>query len=113
MPIDEGTADRLLKLLRLTSSEFDGEALSAIRRANELLQGAGLSWDDLIRVEKMPVLPDWKAVVRECFAQNDVSLTPWERRFLMTIYRQATITKKQMFCLDRIAVRCRLAKTAA
>jgi hypothetical protein len=113
MPIDEGTANRLLKLLRLTSSDFDSEALSAIRRANELLQASGLSWDDVIQVEKPLELPDWKIFIRECLSQTSVKLTGWERNFLMTIYRQPVITKKQLFCLGRIAARCRLTQTAA
>lgn len=36
--------DRLAKLLNLTESEHDGEALSAIRKANDLLRQHGTSW---------------------------------------------------------------------
>lgn len=38
----------LLKLLRMTTSSNDGEAIVAIRKANELLQSAGWDWDKLI-----------------------------------------------------------------
>jgi len=34
MSIDQATAARLVKLLALTNSNFDGEALVAIRKAN-------------------------------------------------------------------------------
>lgn len=36
--------DRLAKLLNLTESEHDGEALSAIRKANELLRLHRMNW---------------------------------------------------------------------
>jgi hypothetical protein len=36
--------DRLAKLLNLTESEHDGEALSAIRKANELLRLHRMDW---------------------------------------------------------------------
>ncbi len=36
--------DRLAKLLNLTESEHDGEALSAIRKANDLLRQYKTSW---------------------------------------------------------------------
>jgi hypothetical protein len=36
--------DRLAKLLNLTESEHDGEALAAIRKANDLLRQYGASW---------------------------------------------------------------------
>ena len=43
-PLDR---DRLVKLLNLTASPHDGEALAAVRRSNEMLQQAGRSWSDL------------------------------------------------------------------
>lgn len=40
--------DRLAKLLRMTASPNDGEALTAIRMANALLTSAGWDWDKLL-----------------------------------------------------------------
>ena len=40
--------DMLLKLLKMTTSDNDGEALVAIRKANSLLRTAGWDWDKLI-----------------------------------------------------------------
>ena len=37
--------ERLAKILAMTTSTHDGEALSAIRRANEIIKGEGLSWE--------------------------------------------------------------------
>lgn len=44
MPLDK---DRLIKLLNMTMSQHDGEALSAIRKSNELLLLNQTSWSDL------------------------------------------------------------------
>jgi hypothetical protein len=38
----------LLKLLKMTTSSHDGEALAAVRRANSLLSSAGWDWDRLL-----------------------------------------------------------------
>lgn len=45
---DEARRERLLRLLRLTSSDRDGEALAALRRATQLMHGMGLDWDALL-----------------------------------------------------------------
>lgn len=40
--------ERLAKILALTTSEHDGEALSAIRKANEIIKGEKLTWDEVL-----------------------------------------------------------------
>lgn len=40
--------ERLAKVLSLTTSDNDAEALAAIRRANEIIKGENLSWLDVI-----------------------------------------------------------------
>lgn len=40
--------DRLAKILALTTSDTDGEALAAIRRANYILKEAGLDWASVL-----------------------------------------------------------------
>jgi len=40
--------ERLAKVLAMTTSNHDGEALSAIRRANEILAGENLTWTELL-----------------------------------------------------------------
>lgn len=49
--------DKLLKLLRMTTSPNDGEALTAIRIATKLLDEAGWTWDKLI-AGKITVVAD-------------------------------------------------------
>lgn len=40
--------DKLIKLLNLTTSNHDGEALSAMRKANEIIKQHGVLWDSVI-----------------------------------------------------------------
>ncbi|MFI4998622.1 MAG: hypothetical protein ACHQK9_01980 [Reyranellales bacterium] len=44
--------DRLVKLLNMTQSQHDGEALSAIRKSNELLRLYKASWSDALGLSK-------------------------------------------------------------
>jgi hypothetical protein len=46
--------DQLIKLLNLTGSEYDAEALNAIRRANALLRKHRATWADLLSRPKEP-----------------------------------------------------------
>ena len=48
---------RLAKLLEMTTSDHDGEAVTAIHRANEERDRLGLSWTELL-VERSPVPQD-------------------------------------------------------
>jgi len=63
----------LLKLLRLTTSMQDGEALAAIRKANDLLRNSKWDWDMLIRAKiKVVNLEDpFKTIAHP---QNDSNL---------------------------------------
>jgi hypothetical protein len=47
---------RFLKILALTASSQDGEALSAIRQANRMLASAGMGWQHV--VQAMPLYRD-------------------------------------------------------
>ena len=40
--------ERFVKLLRLTHSSNDGEALAALRKCNDMLKQQRLSWDDIV-----------------------------------------------------------------
>jgi hypothetical protein len=46
--------DQLIKLLNLTRSEYDAEALNAIRHADALLRKHGASWADLLALPQEP-----------------------------------------------------------
>lgn len=40
---------KLIKLMQLTTSPFDGEALNAIRKANAELAEADITWEDILK----------------------------------------------------------------
>ena len=46
--------DKILKLLDLTNSENDAEALNAIRKANDVRKKAGLQWEDVFAKSVAP-----------------------------------------------------------
>jgi hypothetical protein len=48
--------ERLIKLLNLTGSEYDAEALTAIRRANALLRQHRATWADLLALPQEPAV---------------------------------------------------------
>lgn len=52
--MDRKTLERIVKLLRLTESDQDAEALSAIRQVNRMLKERGLTWEKLLPVEYLP-----------------------------------------------------------
>ncbi len=49
--------DRLVKLLNMTESQHDGEALAAIRKSNDLLRLYRASWSDVLGLSAPPVEP--------------------------------------------------------
>lgn len=46
----EKTADRIVKLLELTASDHDAEALNSIRLANKIIKSNGLNWREFLLV---------------------------------------------------------------
>lgn len=47
--------ERLVKLLMMTTSDKDGEALVAVRKANKLLRQLGVNWQELLA---LPLIED-------------------------------------------------------
>ena len=65
--------ERLIRLLRMTESDRDAEALIAIRKSNQMLKQNGMSWSDVIDLPQSAEAP---------FASTDrspVSLAGYER----------------------------------
>ena len=46
-----------LKLMSLTTSSFDGEALNAIRMANAVLARTNQTWEDLLKNKIVMIAP--------------------------------------------------------
>lgn len=52
MPLDR---EKFVKVLRMTESVIDAEALSAVRMANKMLREAGVGWGGLISGTRAPI----------------------------------------------------------
>ena len=80
--------ERLVRLLRMTESDRDAEALIAIRKSNELLRAHGMNWSDVVSpptpVEQAPS-SDWSPVSRAGYERSDKILRSIRREFPITL----------------------------
>jgi hypothetical protein len=114
----ENDRTKLIKLLNMFSSDFDGEVCTAARMARALIRSRQLDWDDLIispgRGNGSAELDDEEAadfvpveldVIRHCIRRGALLLR-WEREFLGSIAQSVVewgrLTPKQRSVLDRI-----------
>jgi hypothetical protein len=99
--LDKG---KLAKLLALTSSPVDGEALAAVRKAHHLIAKAGITWPQLLEVDD-PVLepePEHVRQAKELLSLGKGIITDWERRFLIGIMAFKTPSSQQLGSLGTI-----------
>lgn len=91
--------DRLLKVLGMTGSDQDGEALAALRKAQAIMSAAKVTWSDLIKAQPYAQMreepqgrpSDWddeaaRLKVRRCASmileKYPFLLNEWEKGFL-------------------------------
>ena len=82
--------ERLIRLLRMTESDRDAEALIAIRKTNEMLRANGASWSDVIdraaSAETHQAHPtDWSYVSRAGYERSDGIRRSVRREFPITL----------------------------
>ena len=67
--------ERLIRLLRMTESDRDAEALIAIRKTNAMLKANGASWSDVIDlptpVEPHAASTDWSYASLAGYERSD------------------------------------------
>jgi hypothetical protein len=113
----ESDRTKLIKLLNMFSSSYDGEVANAARMAHELVRSRQLGWDDLIvtpggsgSVEN-DFIPVELELIRHCLRRGGL-LSQWEREFLGSIAQSVTawgrLTPKQRSVLDRIIDKLRM-----
>ncbi len=83
--LDDGAADRLVKLLGMTGSVHVGERDAAVTKANAFLRELGLTWRDVIQAPRFVLrepppprpeaayhddLPDCEEMLDACFARR-------------------------------------------
>lgn len=109
-PLPPALRDRLTKLLGMTQSSHDGEALNAVRLANRVLAEHRLTWREALgtttaiaaRPDDEDFLDDWRSVARLCAEQGRGILTDWEMDFVRSLPRFRRISSKQ----EAILLRC-------
>jgi hypothetical protein len=115
----ENDRDRLIKLLGMLGSHFDGEVVNAARLIHKLVRNRQLEWNDLIvQIGGFRQRPKQ----RDLFAEEDTYdsrmeqiercrqhatlLSAWERDFIdsiaESIQQWRRLTEKQAAVLDRI-----------
>lgn len=102
---------RLARLLGMTGSAHDGEALNAARLADRLVRDAGITWVDVVSpaapaLPPSPVhrVPHWRVLAQRC-AERPGCLTVWERSFVASLLGRASVSAKQRNILHDIAER--------
>jgi hypothetical protein len=118
--LDPRTLDRLAKLCGMFGSAHAGERANAARMADELVRVSGVTWFDVIRVNKAAVADDElvpydhaERLTRFAVKHAHV-LTPWEANFAHSLHEQCwrRFSPKQRAVLDNIVEKI-IAKTGA
>jgi len=98
---------KLAKILELTTSSHDGEALSAIRKANDFLSKYGKTWSEILHTNQVTneYIPD--PSLRDIFdALRHVILPDKTQIFLdsleSTFNRYCRLSERQTECLMAI-----------
>ncbi len=95
---------KLIAILGMLGSEFDGERAAAALKASELVKANGLTWHDLLSPQPQqpqdPAVANWRAMLHDCMASN--LMTEWERGFLQSLMGFRKISPKQMAVLVRV-----------
>jgi hypothetical protein len=119
--------DRLIAILGMLGSDFDGERASAALMASRLLKNAGLVWADVVVVPQTgprrepprsePPRPDrsepfggrdWRELVARC-AEFPRYLDQWQMEFLGGLGRFPRLSPKQATKLNEIVGRLQAA----
>jgi hypothetical protein len=112
--LPEHVAARLVKVLGLLGSDYDGEIAAAGRRANAIVKGAGLTWDAVIAPPALPPSKPqrrWRRVASPsdtaalCLLWRDDVLTDWEADFCRSIVGRHRLSAKQAAVLTRISAK--------
>jgi hypothetical protein len=108
--------EKLYKICGLLGSDHDGERAAAALKASRMLQGASLTWSDVLKPSE-PSAPPTETpetysrlndihpgdLMAECIRWRRV-LTDWQQNFLLNVNRRLTPpTEKQLSVLRAIA----------
>jgi hypothetical protein len=102
---------RIAKLLGMTGSTHDGEAVNAMRLANRIVRESGVTWYDVIGATALPS-PEvadplegwpggWRGAVETCLDHGHI-LSAWERSFLVSTLGFRGLSEKQAAVVRRL-----------
>lgn len=92
----------LAKLLGMTGSAHDGEALAAARKAAALVKAKGATWPAILGLDDLPPEADHVALARELLGKGRGICTRWEMDFLRGILAFKALSDHQRHTLDGI-----------
>lgn len=111
-PLPAESMERLSRLLAMTTSNHDGEALNAIRMANALLKKQGRTWDEIfvtpLPADSSPAQPHHVEAETLLATRRDI-LTDFEADFLRGILAFETLSPKQETILRGIRNKAKVA----
>lgn len=102
MNLSASDRSTIAKLLGLVGSHHDGEALSAARKAHELLRAKGGTWGEVLGLEASTPEADHIARARELLGKGRGICTRWEMQFLRGVLAFKTLSDQQQRTLDGI-----------
>lgn len=109
--------DKFLKIISLTTSDQDGEALSALRKALSMMKQSKITWRELIdkpQQTHQPYQRHWQPKESEEQIKlrlliNDVRIKGSTRDFIVSLSQAAfkfgRLTQKQSEALDKVFFR--------
>lgn len=96
-------AVRLAKILTMTTSDTDSEALAAARRANQVISKLGLSWEGVLGIDDdQQNNIGHKEEAQFLLRSGKAVIDRFERGFLLGVLGFETLSEKQRAMLDQI-----------
>ncbi len=122
VPLSASTRDKLAKVLSLTDSEIEAEALAAVMAARRIMTANCLTWSEILAPPLLspdeddetdddadePVTLSVAEAVDYCLDRS-AALTAWERQFLVSLRGFERISERQHETLCRILAKCHAA----
>lgn len=115
---------RLAKLLALAgSTDQDGEAATAARKAAALVKAAGASWEDVMLANPIRIIPQPRnpapeeaahvSIARALLQKGRSYINTWEKNFLLSILAYRSLKPKQLETLSLISRKVSIATANA
>lgn len=110
---------KLVRMLGMLGSEFEGERAAAALKADKLVRSRGLTWEALLDAPPPRPRSSWSYTQPPPLPRDDTDLavcgrgfhllTEWEIDFVTNCSRRAAVSEKQAEVLARVADRLRRA----